>query len=86
MSLSARIEWFDRGDVDGIDPRIMAPVQTADPDRIGARRTDLAFGVNFSGPGGHRLGFEYSVPIDQDLDGPQLETDEQLTFGYQLSF
>lgn len=86
LSWSARLEWFDRGNIDGIDPLIMAPVQTADPARQGVRRLDFGLGLNASFAGGHRLSLEYLVPIDQDLDGPQLMTDEQLSFGYQLSF
>jgi hypothetical protein len=86
LSWSARLEWLDRGNVDGIDPRIVAPVQTADPARQGVRRLDLGLGLNASFVGGHRLALEYLVPIDQDLDGPKLKTDDRLTFGYQLSF
>lgn len=86
VSGSARLEWFDRANIDGIDPLIVAPVQTADPSRQGATRTDFALGLNFVAAGGHRVAIEYSVPIDQDLDGPQLETDNQIVLGYQLSF
>lgn len=86
VSWSARLEWFDRGNIDGMDPAIMLPVQTADPDRQGATRIDLGLGINIAMAGGHRLAFEYLSPVDQDLDGPQLETDDQLIFGYQISF
>lgn len=86
LSWSARLERFDRSAVDGIDPLIVAPVQTADPDRQGATRTDLALGLNYANKGGHRVAFELIAPLDQDLDGPQLETDWQLTLGYQFTF
>lgn len=86
LSWSARFEWYDRGNVSGIDPLIVAPVQTADPSRQGANRKDIAFGLNFAAAGGHRIAAEYSVPVSQSLDGPQLETDDQITVGYQLSF
>jgi len=85
LSWSVRFEWFDRGNIDGIDPLIVAPVQTADPGRLGATRSELGFGLNYVS-GVHRVAVEYSAPIDQDLEGPQLETDDQLTLGYQLSF
>ena len=62
------------------------PVQTADPNRQGARRTDVSLGVNFIAAGGHRLAFEYSVPVSRSPDGPQLEADDQLLLGYQFSF
>ena len=86
LSWSARLAWFDRSNIDGIDPLIVAPVQTADPALQGATRTDFSLGLNFTVPKGHRLAIEYSVPVSQDLDGPQLETDDQVTFGYQYSF
>jgi hypothetical protein len=65
---------------------IVAPVQTADPNRQGATRKSVALGLNFVAAGGHRLALEYSAPVSQSLDGPQLESDDQLTLGYQLSF
>ena len=86
LSWSARLEWYDRGDIDGIDPLIVAPVQTADPLRQAATRKELGVGLNFVRAGGHRIAIEYSVPLSQSLDGPQLEVDDQLTLGYQFSF
>ncbi len=89
VSASIRLEYFDRGNVSGIDPLIMAPVQTADPDRQGAQRTDIAFGLNLAGQhnlDGWRVALEYVIPVDQDLDGPQLETDSQLILGVQKSW
>ncbi len=88
VSASLRVEHYDRGNISGIDPNIMLPVQTADPSRQGASRTDLAFGLNLAGQHGlrgWRLGLEFLVPLSQDLDGPQLETDEQLIIGIQKS-
>lgn len=86
LSLSARLEWFDRGNVDGMDPLIVAPVQTADPARQGASRIDAALGVNFATAVGHRLAVEWVVPVQERLDGPQMSTDDQLVLGYQYSF
>lgn len=89
LSLSARLQYFRRGDVDGGDPLIRAPVQTADPERQGARRLELGVGLNWAGRGaaeGHRVGIEAGVPVYQDLNGPQLETDWMATAGYQYTF
>jgi hypothetical protein len=86
ISWSVRLEWFDRANIDGIDPLIVAPVQTADPFNQGARRLDLAVGINYANDSGHRLGLELITPIDQKLDGPQLESDWQLVAGYQFGF
>jgi hypothetical protein len=86
VSASLRGTWRQRGNIDGIDPRIVAPVQTADPDNQGYRRFDLGAGVNWLLPGRrHRLALEATVPVFQDLRGPQLETDWQLSVGYQLT-
>ncbi len=35
---------------------------------------------------GHRLAFELGVPVYQDLNGPQLETNWTATLGWQLAF
>lgn len=86
LSWSARLEWYDRGNVDGIDPLIVAPVQTADPLNQATSRLDAALGINYARPGGHRIAFELVKPIHQDVDGPQLEADWQLAAGYQFSF
>ncbi len=87
-SLSARVSVLSRGDIDGIDPQIVAPVQTANPDNHGLTRADLGLGLNLGGSGdwgGHRLALELEVPVYQDLEGPQLETDWQLMLGYQFA-
>ena len=86
FSWSARVEYLDRGNISGIDPMIMGPVQTADPARQGAMRLDAALGINFATEAGHRIALEYVIPVDQDLDGPQLEMDDQFTLGYQYTF
>ena len=86
-SASIRLEYFKRDNISGQDPQIMGPVQTADPDRQGIDRLDLAVGLNLLATQGSlmgwRLALEYIVPLDQDLDGPQLETDAQIILGVQ---
>lgn len=83
---SARLEYYYRGNIDGMDAMIMAPVQTADPSRQGIKRLDASLGLNFESDGGHRLGAEFVYPLEQDLDGPQLKTDWQVIVGYQFAF
>ncbi|MEM1080200.1 MAG: transporter [Pseudomonadota bacterium] len=85
ISASARLEGFYRGNIDGQDPRIMGPVQTADPDRQRARRLDLGLGLNYVF-GNSRIALEWLNPIYQDLDGPQLEVDSSLILGWQYAF
>ena len=84
-SFSARLRVVQRDDIDGIDPAVVAPVQTADPDRQGLTRVDAGVGVNWIGHG-HRLALEVMAPVYEDLDGPQLETDYTVTVGYQFAF
>ena len=89
VSLSVRLQGMDRGNISGIDPLIVAPVQTADPLNQGLQRLDLGLGVNLAGDGalsGHRLALEINIPLYQDLNGPQLESDWMLTTGYQYAF
>ena len=89
VSGSIRLERYTRDNIYGIDPLIMAPVQTADPDRQKIERTDVGVGLNFAATGamsGWRFAIEYIVPVQQELDGPQLETDSQLILGVQKSF
>ncbi|MGB0513911.1 MAG: transporter [Wenzhouxiangellaceae bacterium] len=89
VSASLRLEGLRRGNIDGIDPNIVAPVQTADPNNQGIKRLDVGLGLNFAASGslaGHRLAVEWLTPVYQDLDGPQLETDWILTLGWQYAF
>ncbi len=90
ISFSARGAFRSQGRIDGLDPVIVAPVQTANPDFQGGERFDIGAGVNIAGQGGavdgHRLAVEVLFPVYQDLNGPQLETDWTLTVGWQKSF
>jgi len=89
LSISARVEGFRRGNITGIDPAIVAPVQTADPDRQKIERIDVGLSLNFAASGalaGHRLALEWIKPVYQKLAGPQLETDWTLTLGWQYAF
>ncbi|MEM1175672.1 MAG: transporter [Pseudomonadota bacterium] len=86
VSLAGRLSFRDRGDIDGIDPQIMAPIQTANPDNFGLSRIDLGVSANLVVPDTRqRLALELTVPVQQDLDGPQLETDWVVTLGWQYA-
>jgi hypothetical protein len=92
LSASARVLAQRWGDVDGRDPAYMnlrmAP--TVRPDLQWGERIDIPVGINYwipDGPlAGHRLGIEMSLPVFQNLDGPQMQTDWVLTVGWQKSF
>lgn len=90
VSLSGRVKARTMGQVDGIDPVIVGPVQTANPDFQGGERVDLIAGVNFVSThgalAGHRLGIELGKPVYQDLNGPQMAGDWMLTVGWQKGF
>jgi hypothetical protein len=89
ISTSLRLNYMDRGEIDGIDSKIIGPVQTADPNNAGLQQLGLGLGVNFDGSGswnGHRLSAEYLLPLRRDTSGVQLETDAMLLFSYQYAF
>jgi len=90
LSLSGRLKAKSVGQIDGIDPAIVAPVQTADPDNYGGETLEALFGVNLLGTKGpltgHRLAAEIGLPLHRDLNGPQLETDLTFTLGWQKAF
>jgi hypothetical protein len=60
----------------------MAP--TGDPDAQGGNRTDIFFGLNFELGNIHSLKAEIGIPIQQNLDGPQMETKYMVNIFYQL--
>ena len=90
ISLSGRLAGRSISVIDGQDSRIVAPVQTADPNNQGGDRIDFLVGINLVGQSdllrGQRFAAEFGVPIHQNLNGPQLETDWLFTIGYQYSF
>ncbi|MEL7189242.1 MAG: transporter [Pseudomonadota bacterium] len=90
ISLSGRVQAQTLGRVDGLDPNIVGPVQTANPDFQGGDSVTALAGVNFAATGGTlkgwRLGIEGGVPLVQDLNGPQMPTDFTFTVGIQKSF
>jgi hypothetical protein len=90
VSASLRVTARTIEEVDGIDPRIVAPVQTADPDFQGGDRVDIGIGLNFSGQQGSwrglRAAIELGLPVYQDLNGPQMEADWTLNAGARIMF
>ena len=90
VALSARLQAETLGRIDGIDPMIVGPVQTANPDFQGGESVTGLFGINFAATKGSmrgwRLGIEGGVPIVQDLNGPQMPRDFSITVGIQKSF
>lgn len=90
FSGSLRVTGETEDSIDGIDAQIVAPVQTADPDNFGGERVSLSLGMNAVVPSGslkgHRFSAEVTMPIYQDLNGPQLERDTSFILGWSKSF
>ncbi len=90
VSSSLRLAATTQEEIDGIDPNIVAPVQTADPDNYGGEIVQTALGFNLKGTQGwtrgHELGFELGIPLYQDLNGPQMERDYNITLGWKKAF
>lgn len=86
VSLSLRLDAKAWEDIDGDDDELnvmMAP--TARTDLRGGQRVDGLLGLNYLHGSGHRLGVELGIPLHQDLDGPQMETDYRLMIGWQYA-
>ena len=90
FSASLRFTQENKDSINGVDSNIMGPVQTADPDNYGGDASYLSLGFNVVGQEGglrgQRLAFEYSIPLSQDVNGVQMETDNMLMLGYQYAF
>jgi len=90
VSVSLRGAGKTVGTIHGIDPAIVAPVQTADPDNYGGDRLDAFLGANLLATGGslrgYRLGLELGLPVYQDLNGPQLKGKWSFMAGVQKAF
>ena len=90
LSLSARVTGETESKIDGSDSNIVAPVQTANPDNFGGQRVSASLGINTVFPKGplkgHRFSAELTLPVYQDLNGPQMERDSALMFGWSKAF
>lgn len=90
ISTSIRLTGQTINQIDGIDAAIAVPNQSADPDNYGGDRVEVSFGVNLVGQTGtirgHRLAAELTVPVHEDLNGPQLSRSWAVMLGYQKAF
>jgi len=91
LSTTFRLKGKSWGNISGADPDLNpAIIPTADPDRRGGTRIDTLFDIELYVPAGkwkgNRFGIGFGVPIYQNLDGPQLETDWIATAGWQWIF
>ena len=90
ISTSLRVDMMTQDGLSGISPAVVGPVQTANPDNYGGQRIDMYLGVNLIGQKGvwknHRLAAEIGMPVYQNLNGVQLETDYVFSLGWQKAF
>ena len=100
FSTSFRVAYNLWGNIDGADSRIgqnapmpgMRSVPTAQPDLRGGQRLDALFGLNLLLPvksapfDSTRLALEGGFPLWQNLNGPQLGQNWQITAGLQISW
>ena len=95
VSNSVRFQWKHWANYEGRDPNItrnnpmgVPLVPTAESDRRGGERLDLLLGMNILFPEVMELenhfGIEVGLPIYQDLNGPQLESDYSFFVGWQI--
>ena len=92
VSISARINYQQWQSVSGSDATFDAARDAIENPLVfteltGGSRLDLPIGMNIvlnEGPlAGHRIGVEWVLPISQDLDGPQLQPNWGVNFGWQ---
>ena len=86
-----KIRLFEPGRSDGEDSRMMKMMSPSlSPDHQGRDITTLGLGLNYyfqnGGLSGHRLAAEWETPIDQKVNGVQLELDSVWTLGWQYAW
>ena len=90
LSTSLRVTAETEEEIDGRDSQIAAPVQTANPENYGGERISTSLGLNYVVPtgtlAGHRLSVEATLPVYQDLNGPQMKRDNAVVLGWSKSF
>lgn len=81
--IGARLDFLNADNISGQDQLIM-PIMapTSDPVNYGGTRTDLSLGVTAM-TGGHTVGLMYGVPIQQDVNGIQMEVESIWSLSYQ---
>ncbi|MFO0689676.1 MAG: transporter [Myxococcota bacterium] len=90
LSASLRVQWQKQNNLSGRDRSFDPITNPAENDKArGGTRLLVGPGLAWDLPGvlrGQRLAVELSVPVYQNLDGPQLEQDWTLTTGWQWAY
>ena len=89
-SASGGLKLHTWGDIDGRDPELNPlVVPTARTDLRSGARIDALLSAEYLAPldnGSLRSAVELEIPVEQDLDGPQLEVDWSVRAGIQWTF
>jgi len=91
LSASAKFDYSSQDEVDGEDSRMMKMMSPA-LSSVSQGRDISTFGLGLNyyfqngGLSGHRLATEWETPIDQKVNGVQLELDSIWTFGWQYAW
>ena len=99
LSASAKFDYSSQSEIDGSDARLKMRREmmggtmdspTFDPKSQGRDITTFGLGLNYyfqnNGLTGHRLAAEWETPIDQKVNGVQLELDSVWTLGWQYAW
>lgn len=86
LSSAFRLTYKKTNAIKGIDNKIMAPVTSANPANYGGEILNISLGLNTVLNNKHRIAFEYSMPLEQEVNGVQMEMDNMFTVGYQIAF
>jgi len=99
LSASAKFDYSSQSEIDGSDARLKMRREmmggtmdspTFDPKSQGRDITTFGLGLNYyfqnNGLSGHRLAAEWETPIDQKVNGVQLELDSVWTLGWQYAW
>ena len=95
LSASAKLDYSSQSDNDGSDSRLDARnMMMASPGFQGSSQgrdiTTFGLGLNYyfqnGRLNGHRLAVEWETPIDQKVNGVQLELDSTWTVGWQYAW
>ena len=94
LSASLKLDYSSQEEVDGSHKgisnmqKMMTPAKN--PDHQGRDLTSLGLGLNYyfrsGGLKGHRIAAEWETPLDQKVNGVQLELDSTWTVGWQYAW
>lgn len=90
FTTSLRLSQEYTGDIDGNDNSIMGASSTTDPNNYGGWKTLASLGLDYRVPGGPlkgvNPGIEFTLPLYQNLNGPQLSDAWTLSVGVRKVF